>query len=124
MIEGWMRFSEKRSLTRSGSSRLTLHLTWSIADSGIRYEAGDACGIIPHNDPALVEDILRALHFSGQERVEFPKVGTLTLHEALRHHFVITRLQQENDRTLRHGRPVQNPPRPACSGAAGAPGEV
>lgn len=86
---------EKRSLTRSGSSRLTLHLTWSIADSGIRYEAGDACGIIPHNDPALVEDILRALHFSGQERVEIPKAGTLTLHEALRHHFVITRLSRK-----------------------------
>ena len=86
---------EKRSLTQNGSSKLTLHLTWSIADSGIRYEAGDACGIIPHNDPALVEDILNALHFSGQEQVEISKAGRLPLQEALRHHLVITRLNRK-----------------------------
>ena len=86
---------ERRSLTRNGSSKLTLHLTWSIADSGIKYEAGDACGIIPQNDPALVEDILSALHFSGQEQVEVPKAGTLPLFEALRRHFVVTRLSRK-----------------------------
>ncbi|QNI32066.1 sulfite reductase subunit alpha [Alloacidobacterium dinghuense] len=86
---------EKRSLTRNGSSKSTLHLTWSIADSGIRYDAGDACGIIPHNDPALVEDILRALHFSGEEPVEIPKAGTLPLKVALRHHLVVTKLSRK-----------------------------
>lgn len=86
---------EKRSLTRNGSSKLTLHLTWSIADSGIRYEAGDACGIIPHNDPDLVEDLLKALRFTGQEQVEIPKAGTVSLQEALRQHLVITRLSRK-----------------------------
>ena len=86
---------EKRALTRSGSSKLTLHLTWSIATSGIKYEAGDACGIVPQNDPALVEDILRALHFSGQEQVELPKAGILSLTDALRHHLVITKLSRK-----------------------------
>ena len=86
---------EKRSLTRNESSKVTLHLTWSIADYGIRYEAGDACGIIPQNDPVLVENILRVLHFSGQEQVEIPKTGTLCLEEALRHHLVITRLSRK-----------------------------
>jgi len=86
---------EKRSLTRKGSSKLTLHLSWSIADASIRYEAGDACGIIPQNDPALVEDILNALHFSGQERVEIPKAGTLPIEEALRRHLVITKVSRK-----------------------------
>jgi sulfite reductase (NADPH) flavoprotein alpha-component len=86
---------EKRPLTRNGSSKLTLHLTWSIADSAIKYEAGDACGIIPHNDPALVEDILRALHFSGNEQVEIPKVGTVPVAEALHSHLVITKLSRK-----------------------------
>lgn len=86
---------EKRSLTGSASTKVTLHLTWSIADSGIRYEAGDACGIVPHNSPALVEDILRTLRFSGQEQVEIPKTGTRSLEEALRHHLVITRLSRK-----------------------------
>jgi sulfite reductase (NADPH) flavoprotein alpha-component len=86
---------EKRTLTQHGSSKLTLHLTWSIADSGICYEAGDACGIIPRNDPALVDDILNALHFSGQEPVEIPKPGRLTLAEALRDHLVITKISRK-----------------------------
>jgi sulfite reductase (NADPH) flavoprotein alpha-component len=86
---------EKRTLTQNGSSKLTLHLTWSITGSDIRYEAGDACGIIPHNDPALVDDILNALHFSGQELVQIPKAGMITLAEALRDHLVITRLNRK-----------------------------
>jgi sulfite reductase (NADPH) flavoprotein alpha-component len=86
---------EKRALTQKGSTKLTLHLCWSITDSGIKYEAGDACGIVPQNDPALVEDILRALHFSGQEQVELPKTGTLSLEDALRHHLVITKLSRK-----------------------------
>jgi sulfite reductase (NADPH) flavoprotein alpha-component len=83
---------EKRSLTQNGSSKLTLHLSWSIADSGIQYEPGDACGIIPHNDPALIENILSVLRFSGQEQVEIPKAGTFPLQEALCHHLVVTKL--------------------------------
>lgn len=86
---------EKRTLTRTGSTKLTLHLGWSTADSGIKYEAGDACAIIPHNDPVLVEDILRALSFSGREQVEIPKVGKISMDEALRDHLVITRLSRK-----------------------------
>lgn len=87
--------TEKRTLTRSGSTKQTLHLTWSIADSGIQYQAGDSCGIIPHNDPTLVDEILNALHFTGQEDVEVPNAGRLTLKEALHDHLVITRLSRK-----------------------------
>jgi len=86
---------EKLPLTRDGSTKTTLHLTWSIAESGIRYEPGDACGIIPQNDPALVEDILNLLRFSGEEQVEIQKAGQVSLKEALRHHLVITKLNRK-----------------------------
>lgn len=87
--------TEKRPLTQDGSTKLTLHLTWSVTGSNIKYEAGDACGIIPQNDPALVEEILNKLHFTGAETVEIPKTGAITLQNALRHHFVITRLNRK-----------------------------
>jgi sulfite reductase (NADPH) flavoprotein alpha-component len=87
--------AEKRPLTHEGSTKLTLHLTWFVAGSGIRYEAGDACGIIPQNDSTLVEEILNRLHFTGEEVVEIPRTGTVTLQEALRHHFVVTKLNRK-----------------------------
>jgi sulfite reductase (NADPH) flavoprotein alpha-component len=86
---------EKRSLTRDVSSKLTLHLSLSTRGSAIQYEAGDACGIVPQNNPELVEDILKALHFSGQEQVQVPKADAMTLHEALCHHLVVTKLSRK-----------------------------
>lgn len=86
---------EKKALTQDVSSKLTLHLSFSTADSALRYEAGDACGVIPQNDPRLVQQICDALKFSGSERVELPKVGVVTLFEALLHSLQITRLNRK-----------------------------
>ena len=73
-------------LTHEVSSKLTLHLTFSI---GLRltYEAGDACGVIPQNDPAWSKRFCtRSNSAAGQ--VAVAKAGTVPLHEALRHHLV------------------------------------
>lgn len=43
----------------------------------------------------MVEDILKALRFTGQEQVEIPKTGTVPLEEALRHHLVISKLSRK-----------------------------
>jgi len=83
---------DKRRLTGSVSSKLTLHLAFSIKDTTLRYEAGDACGVIPHNDPNLVTEILQTLLMHGNEQVSCGKAGMTTLHEALTHHLQITRL--------------------------------
>jgi sulfite reductase (NADPH) flavoprotein alpha-component len=83
---------DKRHLTHDVSSKLTLHLAFNISDSKVVYEAGDACGVIPENDPALVEEILHALNFSPQIPVQLAKAGTTTLHDALFHHLQVTRL--------------------------------
>lgn len=83
---------DKRQLTHRDSGKATLHLAFSIADMGIVYEAGDACGVIPKNDSNLVGEILQHAGFNGNEQVACGKHGTTTLHDAFTHHLQITRL--------------------------------
>jgi sulfite reductase (NADPH) flavoprotein alpha-component len=85
---------ERRPLTRSLSSKVTLHLSLATAGSTLRYESGDACGVIPKNDPILVAEILQTLHFNGNERVTVGKNVPTTLHDALTNHLAITRLSR------------------------------
>lgn len=86
---------EKRHLTQSHSTKATLHLAFSIEGTGLRYESGDACGVIPQNDSILVAEILQNLRFNGNERVIVGKDIATTLHDALAHHLVITRLSRK-----------------------------
>lgn len=85
---------DKRDLTRDQSTKSTLHLAFSIEGTGLRYEVGDACGVIPHNDLNLVAEILQALRFNGNEQAPCGKTGKTTLHDALTHHLQITRLHR------------------------------
>jgi sulfite reductase (NADPH) flavoprotein alpha-component len=86
---------DKRDLTRSESGKSTLHLAFSIEGTGLIYEAGDACGVIPQNDLNLVAEILQKLRFNGNEKVTCGKTGAITLHDALTHHLQITRLNRK-----------------------------
>jgi sulfite reductase (NADPH) flavoprotein alpha-component len=85
---------DKKDLTHSESAKTTLHLAFSIKDTGIIYEAGDACGVVPQNDLNLVAEILQTLKFNGNEQVLCGKTGTTTLHDALTHHLQITRVNR------------------------------
>lgn len=86
---------DKRSLTHTSSTKSTLHLAFSIEGTGISYEAGDACGVMPTNDLNLVAEILQKLRFNGNERVPNMKAGVTTLHDALAHQLQITRLNRK-----------------------------
>jgi sulfite reductase (NADPH) flavoprotein alpha-component len=86
---------EKRPLTHDVSSKLTLHIAFDISGSDVRYEAGDACGVIPQNDIHLVEEILHSLNFNGSVLVQLPKMGATTLIDALLNHLQITRLTRK-----------------------------
>jgi sulfite reductase (NADPH) flavoprotein alpha-component len=85
---------EKRLLTSDISSKQTLHIALDIGDSGVSYEAGDACGVIAQNDPLLVEEILYSLKFDGCVDVQLPKEGATPLRHALLQHLQITRLNR------------------------------
>ena len=86
---------DKRDLTHNESTKSTLHLAFSIEGTGLRYEAGDACGVIPRNDLNLVAEILQTLRFNGNEQVPCGKTGKTTLHDALTHHLQITLLNRK-----------------------------
>jgi sulfite reductase (NADPH) flavoprotein alpha-component len=47
-------------LTSDRAESATYHVELSLAGSGLSYEPGDALGIIPENNPALVASVLRA----------------------------------------------------------------
>ncbi|QRM57839.1 sulfite reductase subunit alpha [Sinorhizobium sp. BG8] len=47
-----------RTLSGTGSGKEIRHYEFDLGDSGIEYEAGDALGVMPVNDPALVDAIL------------------------------------------------------------------
>ena len=86
---------DKRNLAHSDSNKETLHLAFSIEGTGICYEAGDSCGVVPHNDLNLVAEILQTLQFNGNEQVQYGRDSSTTMHKALTHHLQITRLARK-----------------------------
>lgn len=78
-------------LTGRGSTKETRHIELSLADSGLIYQPGDALGVVPRNDPALVEAVLEKLSLSADSSITV-KQGTISLGEALGGTFEITAL--------------------------------
>ena len=79
-----------RKLTAEASQKETRHLEISLADSGVTYEVGDSLGVFATNDPQLVEEILKALHLTGDEEVVNPDQLKVTLRAALLKDYIIT----------------------------------
>lgn len=82
---------ENLPLTGRDSTKETRHLELSIEGSGLHFEPGDALGVMPRNDPVLVEQVLHcaslpeeALITAGEE--------SMTLGEALRSRLEIVRI--------------------------------
>lgn len=75
--------SELINLNGTGSSAETWHTEISVAGSGLVHAPGDALGIVPENDPKLVEEILSVTGLSGDATVrqaltEAQDITTLT----------------------------------------------
>ncbi len=49
------------NLNGTGSTRETWHAEFAFDDPAFAYQPGDAIGIYPENDPALVDDLLRTV---------------------------------------------------------------
>ncbi|MCQ4120676.1 sulfite reductase subunit alpha [Rhodococcus tibetensis] len=50
-----------RRLSGDASAKEIRHYEFALADSGLEYEAGDALGVMPINDPALVDALVSRL---------------------------------------------------------------
>jgi sulfite reductase (NADPH) flavoprotein alpha-component len=86
------RLVANRRLNAPGSAKDVRHLEFDLAGSGLAYEAGDALGVVPRNDPALVSELLRILDAPPDARVALPGVGEIPLSEALLTRLEITRI--------------------------------
>ncbi len=80
---------ENIRITGRGSSKDTRHIELALDGSGLTYEPGDALGVVPQNDPALVAELLDLFGWSGSERVA-GRHGELELRRALQSEFEIT----------------------------------
>ena len=77
------RLLASRKLTLDGSDKDTRHYEIDLQGSGLTYEVGDALGLLPANSPGLVQEILEALGFDGEEAVTSHDGATKPLREAL-----------------------------------------
>lgn len=77
------------ALTGRGSSKETRHIELSLEGSGLSFAPGDALGIVPSNDPALVASLLESLKLDPSAPVTV-KDKTLSLSGALGSAFEIT----------------------------------
>jgi len=88
------RLITNRKLNTPGSAKDVRHFEIALANSGLCYEVGDALGVIPQNDPALVTELLAALAATGREQVPVQTGGRVALREALTSHYEITRISK------------------------------
>lgn len=60
---------ERYPLSKSGSQKFTHHIALDISNSGLSYRVGDSIGVLPTNDPELVQRTLEMLHATGEEQI-------------------------------------------------------
>jgi sulfite reductase (NADPH) flavoprotein alpha-component len=78
-------------LTAEGSEKETRHVELDLED-GMSYTPGDAVGILPENRAQQVEEALKALGFTGSERVADHYKVDISLNEALRTRLTVGKL--------------------------------
>lgn len=57
-------------LNGTGSTRETWHVEFAVDDPAFVYKPGDAVGLYPENDPALAEDMLKAVGLAGDDALK------------------------------------------------------
>lgn len=71
-----------------GSSKETRHVELDLTGSGLAYRPGDSLGLVPSNDPKLVEELLELTALGADREVQV-KGETLPIAEALATRFEI-----------------------------------
>ncbi len=84
--------THNRRLTAPGADKDVRHFALELGPSAPPYQAGDALGVWPTNDPALVRLLLDALEFSGSEPVPDRHGNPIPIEQALIADYDITRI--------------------------------
>ena len=61
--------SARQKITSRSAEKDVEHIEIDLSGSGLHYQAGDALGVLPLNDPALVQEILDLHQLSGEEKI-------------------------------------------------------
>ncbi|MCS7090627.1 MAG: sulfite reductase subunit alpha [Verrucomicrobiota bacterium] len=88
-------------ITSMQASREVRHFAISLEQSGLQYEPGDALGVWPTNDPALVEELLQLLNFNGEEEVPGRDGQPVPLRQALLQHYELNKISDILLQTLK-----------------------
>src|SRR5436190_14770441 len=79
-----------RRLSGPESAKDTRHFELDLTGWGLTFEVGDSLAVYATNDPELVDEIIRTLGASGDEKVPRPRGEPTTLREALLRDYSIT----------------------------------
>lgn len=80
---------ENIKITGNGSTKHISHIEFSLEESGLSYQPGDALGVVPVNASSNVEQILTALNLTGEEYIND---SNKTLRNSLLYDYDITTL--------------------------------
>ncbi|MBD0707830.1 reductase [Streptomyces sp. CBMA291] len=83
-----------RLLGRPGAGKEVRRFTFDTGGDGdpLRYECGDALGVMPVNSPGLVAEWLAVTGIDAADPVDLPGLGAVPFGEALRRRLDITRI--------------------------------
>lgn len=68
-----VKLKNRRSLTKSGSSKHTYHIVLDLQDAPLFFKVGDSIGIYPENDPLLVTHLIDAMKIDPEEIIQEPR---------------------------------------------------
>ncbi|MDD0976370.1 bifunctional nitrate reductase/sulfite reductase flavoprotein subunit alpha [Pseudomonas fontis] len=79
-------------LNGPGAEKETRHIAFDLQGHDFPYQAGDALGIWPSNDPQYISALLDTLQLDGTLSVELKDQPAMPLREALQDHLEIARI--------------------------------
>ncbi|MYR06470.1 molybdopterin-dependent oxidoreductase [Gordonia sp. SID5947] len=71
-------------LNGAGSQKDVRNFAFHLPPNSLTYRTGDALGVWPRNNPALIDEWLTATRLDGDEVVDLADAGEMTLRRALR----------------------------------------
>lgn len=86
------RLARNALLSGAGSTKEVRQFAFELPEGTLSYHAGDALGVWPRNNPALVQEWLEVTGLDGDTTIEVPNHGAMRLRTALTERFEITRI--------------------------------
>lgn len=82
-------------LNADGSQKDVRSFGFHLPADSLSYRAGDALGVWPRNDPALIDEWLTVTGLDGDEVVDLPDAGEMPLRRALRERLEFAKITPE-----------------------------